>query len=146
MQSSEKRLENYFEERFGVDRDFWNSLKVHERSSSLWVVSGDTDLNGEFTASGIRALRKANLGFKPTTYMLQILGSEIDRNIAELSGKELDSLVFDREILQGFEDLEKGYVALKFRGSIIGCGKRTGRGLESQISKSRSRELKSCMV
>ncbi len=146
MPSSRKRFESYFERQFGIEKSFWEDFKIHERSDSLWIVSRKVELQEEFMAAGMRAVRKTNRGLKPTTYMLQILESQIDKNIAELDRKQLHHLVFEREVLEGFEKVDKGYVALKFRGSVIGCGLKTGKGLETQIPKSRARELDSCLT
>lgn len=143
MQSSRKKLELYFEERFDVNPEFWSEFQVREKSGSLWIVSEDVEIDEKAEAAGIRALRDTNLGLKPTTYILQFLDSEISRRVVELDRDDLERLVFDREVLE--RDIEHGYVALKYRGRIIGCGLQTRNGLRTQVPKGRSHDLEAML-
>ena len=139
MQNSKNRLMKYFSERFGVDKGFWSNLKVHEKGKSLWITSNEVSLLDKFVASGIRTLRIFDHGFKPTTYVLRLLNKEIKRNVVKLSKTELLNLIRDGERIE--TDLSRGYVALRFRGDVIGCGLIDSKGLRSQIPKGLSQEL-----
>lgn len=93
-------------------------------------------------ATGIRLLRSTGMThspYKPTTYGLQVLADHVSRSIVELSREELEAVVFDRERIGC--DADQGYVALRFRDSIIGCGRVTRKGLETQIPKGRAQDL-----
>jgi len=140
---SRHRLAEYFADRFGVNPGFWEDFTVYERSGSIWVSSAEVDHDDAAMASGLRALRDTNLGLKPTTYFLQFLDDAIERNVYELEDEELERLVFERETLEC--DMDGGYVALRFRGRIIGCGLVTSRGLETQIPKSRGNDLEAML-
>ena len=139
LQNSKNRLIEYFSSRFDVDDNFWDDFKVHEKGNSLWITSSNIELLENFVASGIRALRIMNHGFKPTTYILQFLNHEINKNVVNLSHEELKVLIFDREVIK--TDLPRGYVALRYEEEVIGCGLRDSKGLRSQIPKGLAREL-----
>ena len=145
MPSSKSKLEDYFEERFGVPQKFWKNYSAFENENSIWVRSEEIEEpeRMDTVAAGIRALRKQKFGFKPTTYILQFLGDEISRNVVELKRKELDKVVFQRESLESkrISNLSRGFVALKFSGEILGCGLKTRNGLKTQIPKARSKKL-----
>ena len=139
MQNSKNKLMEYFSSRFGVEKKFWKDLKIHEKGNSLWVTSRNVGLLDRFVASGIRALRIMDYGFKPTTYILQLLNKEVRKNIVDLASEELKILLFDRERID--TDLSKGYVALKHGGDVIGCGLIDSKGLKTQVSKGLTKEL-----
>lgn len=139
MQNLKNKLVNYFSERFGVDGEFWNDFKVYKKSGDLWICSEDVRIRESFVAGGIRALRLWDSRVKPTTYILQFLEDQINKNIVKLDSKDLERLVFKRKKLDS--NLSPGYVAMEFRGKIIGCGLIDSNGLHTQIPKGRAREL-----
>lgn len=141
--ASRNRLAEYFADRFGVDPLFWEEFTIYEKKGSIWVASAEYEPDDAPMASGLRALRDTNLGLKPTTYFLQFLDDAIERNVYELDGEELEQLVFERETIEC--DMGGGYVALQYRGRIIGCGLVTSRGLETQIPKSRGNDLEAML-
>ncbi|MDY6770870.1 MAG: hypothetical protein SV186_02825 [Candidatus Nanohaloarchaea archaeon] len=143
MRSCERRARDYFADRFGVDEDAWDGYGFHERGGDIWLVSDDVELREEFVAVGIRLLRDTGIGLKPTTYGLQVLADELQDRVVDLDEAELERLVFDRETLA--TELDGGYVALRFRGRIIGCGLVSSRGLETQIPKGRAQDLESML-
>ena len=131
--------ESYIEERFGAE-DILEDYRLVERSGDFWIIPIEMELNEKYITAGIRAFRDTGIGIKPTTYFLQFLGDRIDRNVVELDREELEKLVFERETIGC--GLTPGYVALKFRGDIIGCGLNRTEGLETQIPKGRAKTLR----
>lgn len=136
---SKENLQDYFYKRFGVNKDYWNRFRSYEKGKSIWVVSKILKNRENFVASGIRALRIKKLGPKPTTYILQFLESKLNKNIQDISYKELEKLVFEREYIES--ELDTGFVALRYSNRIIGCGLMDSNGLRTQIPKGRSKDL-----
>ena len=74
--------------------------------------------------------------FKPTTNILQIFGIYANRNVVEISKEE------KRRYIKGFDlekelEIDEGYVILKFREDILGCGLYRGKRIKNQIPKAR---------
>lgn len=125
-----------------MQKDYWGGFDVYEKGGSLWVVSKDMEMEEGFTVAGIRALRRLDAGFKPTTYMLQFLGRKLRKNIISLDEQKFKRIVLKRKRSERVPSLPSGYVALMYRNKIIGCGLVTPKGLESQIPKTRTKELR----
>lgn len=144
MQKLEKKVKDYFFERFGVKKEFWKNFQFYEKGRSIWTTSQSVELREDFLACGIRTLRYVGDRLKPTTYILQFLEKEIQKNIKNLNWREIDHLLFERKRL--VTSLSPGYVALEINDMIIGCGlvDKT-RKLKSQISKNRTKQLKKAL-
>jgi len=68
------------------------------------------------------------------------LGDRISKNIVELDKQEFLNLL-NREEMVPREMEEKGYVALRFEGQIVGCGYYMNETVSSRIPKGRGKEL-----
>lgn len=141
MPGSRSDAYRYLERRFGIQKQDLKPLSLRERSGDLWLVRGETDLNVE--TDGIRALRVSNRGFKPTTYFLQLAGDHVGKNTVTLSDEELEMLL-NREMIER-TGMDKGYVALRYDGQILGCGYFMNEKVSTRISKSRSQHLKNIL-
>lgn len=132
-------------EQFGIDPSFWHEFTIYEKGGDLWITSKQQEFatDEDIMALGLRALRDTGIGLKPTTYLLQFLGDRITERVVDLDRENLDELVFEREKLASA--LPNGYVALRFRDKILGCGLVTSRGLETQVPKGRSKTLKTML-
>lgn len=140
MQSSKKRLKDYFSQRFGVNEDFWEEYETYEKGESIWITSHSRGLEDKFVSAGLRALRTGGRSLKPTTYVLQFLGDKLNRNVVELGKEELRELLSESSVLKS--GYSPGYVALKYRNQIIGCGlKHSASSLRNQIPKRRAEVL-----
>jgi len=136
---SSEMCERYLEDRFG-EEEILEEYRFEERSGDFWVIPEEMELDEEYITAGIRAFRDTGIGIKPTTYFLQFLGERIERNVVDLDREELEKLVFERQSIDC--ELTPGYVALRFRGEIIGCGLNRTDGLETQIPKGRAKTLR----
>ena len=124
------------ENRFGVDT---SNLTLKLVNGDYWLTSSlESDL--DFETEGIRAIRVMDIGLKPTTYLLQLLESQITENIAEISREELEVLAKEDGLIEKKMG-EKGYVALEFEGRIIGCGFYMDELISSRIPEGRMKEL-----
>ncbi|WEL19343.1 Ribosome biogenesis protein, NOL1/NOP2/fmu family [Candidatus Nanohalococcus occultus] len=128
------------EERFGVERADLPHLEIERRSGDYWLVPKDSVEEYETEVSGLRALRDLDIGLKPTTYLIQLLGDKVQKNLVELSREEFRKLLAREEMIP--RDLEEeGYVALRYRGLVVGCGYFKGGVVSSRVPKGRSNEL-----
>ncbi len=129
----------YIEKRFGIQR---NNLEYDLKKSSgdYWLTSKNLSTDLKVETNGLRAVRETGRGLKPTTYFLQVLQNEIKKNVVELDRNEFLKLL-KREEMVDREMQNKGYVALKYEGKIVGCGFYMGEKVSSRIPKGRSREL-----
>lgn len=125
-------------DRFGVDIDEMEGLEFREVSGDVWLASEEeTSLEPE--TQGLRAVRVMDIGLKPTTYLLQLLGGKISRNVVEVDEKEFKALLSGAMIERSLD--EKGYVAIKFDGKVFGCGFYMDELVSSRIPEGRAKEL-----
>lgn len=160
LQNSENKPEKagkYFSERFGVKIEDIEGLEMEEVSDDAWLKSSfDSGLEAE--TYGIRAVRFMDIGLKPTTYVLQLLGDRITEARVEVSEEEFKTLLegdmIEREM--GKEECSceepsdedeawnccgKGYVAIVFEGEVYGCGFYMDELVSSRIPEGRADEL-----
>ena len=129
----------YFEERFGVDRAALCGLRFRERGDDIWAdrSSEPIDIVAR-RPPGLRVLRRTPHGLKPTTAFLIHLGARITASRVEVDLDRLEALLMGRKLDTLQSD---GFVALSYRGDVVGCG-RIGRGLlRAVIPTGRRREL-----
>ncbi|MFT4893016.1 MAG: NOL1/NOP2/sun family putative RNA methylase [Candidatus Nanohaloarchaea archaeon] len=130
----------YLERRFGVRKEDLTGFRIQKISGDYWLHT-EKGIDLEFETKGIRCLRDTGRGLKPTTYILQLLEDEIEKNIVEVDKEELIDLL-DRRKMIDREMEDEDYVALKYQGRIIGCGYYKNEKVSSRIPKGRSGELK----
>lgn len=125
-------------ERFGIEENNLQGLEFREVSGDIWLTSEEeTSLEAE--TQGIRAVRVMDIGLKPTTYILQLLGDKISRKIVNVDEKEFKTLLKGDMIERSMD--EKGYVAIKFNGKVFGCGFYMDELVSSRIPEGRAEEL-----
>ena len=123
------------DERFGVDPQ---KIKLESINGDYWFCS-EADSGFQKETRGIRAVRDMDIGLKPTTYFLQLLQEDITENIVKISREELNAFNENQMIERDIS--EKGYVALKFDGRIIGCGFYMDGLVSNRIPEGRLQEL-----
>ena len=125
--------------RFGVASNSLRGLQFLIRGRNVWAA---TDLTGleevlavlKVEAVGLPFLRKRGGTWKPTTASLLFLGDAVVRNVIELSEGAL-GLFLRGEILSGPFPVERGYVAVRHGGKMLGCGLHGKAGLKSQLPR-----------
>ena len=80
-----------------------------------------------------------DIGLKPTSYFLQLIQDEIEKNRVDVSREELEALLTGDMI--EYSGLEKGYVALFFEDRCIGCGFYMDELISSRVPEGRGKEL-----
>jgi len=130
-------VREYLRERFGVEE---LPGRVVERARGLWLTTADFIPQGVKVHSvGVRLFYLHGRGLKPASLGLSLLAGGIRRNRVEVSLEELERLLLGHAVER--PEAPEGYVAIVYRGDVIGCGKVKGGRLSAEISKARRREL-----
>jgi len=165
-----RRFVDWWCRRFDVDPERFAGLHAYLRGGDLWL-SAHPEVPGlrGLQAVGLRVLRGPGRpgrgdggpargpaaggagfdGWKPTSLALMHLAAGARRNVIDLDDGALQSLLagqrlgFDRA--GGAAPVDAGYVALRWRGEVLGCGVVDGRGLRSALPQGRVQELLSCL-
>jgi len=140
LQNSEKvdKAFEYVENRFGVEKEDIEGLGFREVSGDVWVSSSE-DSGLEAETYGIRAIRFMDIGLKPTTYFLQLLGEKIKHNDVRVDEKEFKTLLQGDMIERKMD--EKGYVAIVYDSRVFGCGFYMDELVSSRVPEGRAKEL-----
>ena len=131
----------FFAERFGVPQVALGGLSFIERRGEVWACGSPPPAGIDSARpAGLRALRRQADGLKPTTTFLIALGSRITAARVELAAEDLRRVLLGQRI-PAPSDQSDGYVALSFRGDVVGCGRARGGALVGLIPTGRRREL-----
>ncbi len=133
MQFSKKdEYRKYFVERFGVPPEIMDRYYFYERGKKVWAFTGEIVEIENIEALGIRALSLGR-GIKPSTAFLRIIGKYATKNIIVLEEKEAEAYMRGEDIEKDFP-VKPGYVIVRSRNDILGCGLYKGK-LINQIPK-----------
>jgi NOL1/NOP2/fmu family ribosome biogenesis protein len=136
-----ERILSLFGRRFGIPREALADFTFHERREEIWACSGSPPCGIESARpSGLRAFRSQPDGLKPTSAFLTALGDRITASRVDLDLDALRDVVLGQRIPAPSEPTD-GYVALCFRGDVLGCGKIRSGLLQALIPTGRRREL-----
>jgi len=108
------------------------NYEFFERGKSVWAFTGKYVDVEDMEAMGIRALRLGR-GLKPSTAFLRIIGRYATKNVIEIDEREALHYLRGEDIDKNFA-AEPGYVIVKFKDNILGCGLYKGK-LINQIPK-----------
>jgi hypothetical protein len=112
---------DYFDARFGVPHAaFADAVFVEPSNGEIWITSAlpPSGLRPR-RPPGLRALRRAPAGLKPTSAFLVSIGPLVASSRLEFDTDSLRQLLLGRRIPCSHSD---GYVALSHDGLILGCG------------------------
>lgn len=129
----------FFQERFGVEIEQMDGFRLERISGDFWLIS-DTDQDLETETRGLRALRDTGKYLKPTTYVLQLFDDKLEKNVVELEKEELKAILEEEDMIE-VEASSEGYVAIKYRGRVVGCGLYKDNVVSSRVSRGRAGEL-----
>lgn len=131
---------SYFADRFGVVEDAFSGIVFIARTDEIWAASAvlPPSLSSP-RPSGLRALRRMRDKLKPTSLFLRFLGDRIASSRVELTDPgDLRTLLLGGELST---EMTPGYVAISFRGDVIGCGAVSGGRVKAVIPTGRRKEL-----
>ncbi|PZN13352.1 MAG: RNA methyltransferase [Bacillota bacterium] len=145
------RVVDWFRTRYGVDPAAFEGFHAFALGSErgIWLarvprVPGWPELR----SVGIRAVRAHGVTWKPTSFGLTRFAATARRNVVDLDREELRALLEGRRVAPPAnlpEPLERGWVALRYDGAVIGCGLLLEDRVTSALPQERAEELLSCL-
>ena len=135
----------FFSSRFGVAREELEQLTFTElRGEEIWATSAPTPPGiASSRPAGLRILRRMPRGFKPTTVFLRLLDKRITAARMEVKDTSvLKQLLLGQPVAHLIDD---GYVAISFRGDVLGCGVAKEGKVRALIPTQKRRELLGCL-
>ncbi len=144
-ESLHEEVTSFFSSRFGVSLNQLEQLSFIERGGGeIWATSAPTPTGIESSRpAGVRILRRMPHGFKPTTVFLCLLGRRITAARMEVEDVAiLKLLLLGQPVAYAIDD---GYVAISYRGDVLGCGVAKGGNVRALIATQKRRELLGCL-
>jgi NOL1/NOP2/fmu family ribosome biogenesis protein len=138
--SLREEVVGYLTARFGIGGPELERLLFLERGGEVWAATCRAPETLSLARpEGLRALRRVEGGWKPTSALLEVLGRSITAARLEVEGvDELCALLRGQEIPTS---TSSGFVAISFRGDVLGCAlARNGRA-RALIPTGRRQEL-----
>ncbi len=141
-----KEILVYFFDRFGIPGVVFQGSRFLKEKKTIYAAADAPGLENvleklKIEAVGVPLLRLDASLWKPTTAGLRLFAEQASRNILELDDDRLEGFL-QQGIMEGPLPLDPGYVILRWKGSILGCGLYGRRGLRSQIPEGRLIHLK----
>jgi|UniRef100_A0A7V5N1W6 hypothetical protein len=125
---SEKEREEvlkYLEDRFGIENFYFEKYEILRGVSNFWLFPKTSYLEKlkdlQVQTVGLLFLREVSKYLKPTSAFLQRFGYLAKKNIITLP-EEVILMLKERNKVEIELDLEPGYVILKNKHWILGCG------------------------
>jgi hypothetical protein len=125
---SEKEREEvlkYLEDRFGIENFYFEKYEILRGVSNFWLFPKTSYLEKlkdlQVQTVGLLFLREVSKYLKPTSAFLQRFGYLAKKNIITLP-EEVILILKERNKVEIELDLEPGYVILKNKHWILGCG------------------------
>ena len=130
------KILSYYRERFGIPDEVFAAVSFLKEGKMVWVVSdtggAEEILNKlKIKSAGVPLLR-LHERWKPTTVGLQVFGGLATKNVVSLEDETFDSFLKDGAVHKNFP-VEYGYVIVKWKNGVLGCGLYGKEGLKSQI-------------
>jgi len=125
--SKEAREEvlKYLEDRFGIEAFHFDNYEILRGVSNFWLFPKTEYLEKlkslQVQTVGLLFMRQVSKYLKPTSAFLQRFGYLAKKNVVHLS-EEIISILKEKNKVEINLDLEPGYVILKNKKWILGCG------------------------
>lgn len=133
-------------ERFGIDRSLeavrWTLRggRAWLHTQDEWPLEGWPEGRWRAISIGFRAIDFDSRGRpRPTNDLLRWVGREVGRRVIDVSDEEVGRLLRREPVATEVD--ERGPVALRYQGDVIGRGAVTVDGLKSEIPKARAADL-----
>jgi len=142
----EADLKAVFANRFGIPPEVFEDYRLLRSGRTVWVAARGPALEEairslKVEAAGVPFLRVRGSMVKPTSRALQLFGHLASRNVIDLEDEAATALLSGEEILKAFP-VEPGYVILRWKGLILGCGHYSPEKLRSLIPLDLVRNMK----
>ncbi|MDH5760668.1 MAG: hypothetical protein OEZ65_13855, partial [Gemmatimonadota bacterium] len=141
------RARDYLLDRFGVPRETMDRFRVIFRGGRAWFHTLDawpldawSDGPWRPISVGFRAVEFDGQGRpRPTNDLLQALGPALGAGRLELTADELRRVLKREELERG--GVPPGYLALDWKGTVLGRGFSSGEEVRSEVPKARVADL-----
>ena len=128
-------IQEYCLERFGINQEKLENYRWY-RGSKNRIYIGPEELERIKPESIGLCVFRLDKTPKPTTNFLQLFGIHITKNIVEISSEETIEYCAGKNLSLNL-NTEPGFVMVKHRDIILGCGHWNGNLIKNQIPKSR---------
>ena len=128
-------IQEYCLERFGINQEKLENYRWY-RGSKNRIFIGPEELERIKPESIGLCVFRLDKTPKPTTNFLQLFGIHITKNIVEISSEETIEYCAGKNLSLNL-NTELGFVIVKHRDRILGCGHWNGNLIKNQIPKSR---------
>jgi NOL1/NOP2/fmu family ribosome biogenesis protein len=140
-EAERREILDYFSHRFGIPEKAFDGFCLLKEERKIWVVRDHPELERilqemRVESAGIPLLRTKASGWKPTTAGLQVFGHHATRNVIDLDGDVLRAFL-NRESVEATFPIEPGFVIVRWKGKVLGCGVYGQGRLRSQIPRKR---------
>jgi len=147
LNDKKKRLiSEYCEERFGMPKKLLLNFELYEGSKNkIYLIKKIPKIRIKPESAGLCIFRLDKTP-KPTTNFLQLFGNTITKNIFELKGNELIDFCSGNDLNINTKELslEPGFIAVKYKRTIVGCAHYNMKILKNQLPKSRHCKINYC--
>ena len=130
----------YCMERFGINNKTFENYNWYIGSKNRIYIGPEELERIKPESIGLSVFRLDKTP-KPTTNFLQLFGIHITKNIVELKSEETIEYCAGKNLCPNL-NTEPGFVVVKNRNRILGCGHWNGSLLKNQIPKSRFCKIK----
>lgn len=133
----------YFEERFGINKDYFNEYEFYKTSKKIWIASKGInsanliDIPFESIGMHFATIDKKRKRFKISTDASQIFGKLATKNFVDISEEKLLDVLRGFDLINFESNAEDGYVLLKYKDHILGVGLKNGKFIKNMIPKER---------
>ncbi len=145
-QNKVKVLLEYCVERFDMPNNIFKGYELYEGSKNkIYLVQKMANLRFIPESSGLCIFRFDKTP-KPTTNFLQLFGSNIKRNILDLNKFELREYCKGKDLESEIvtSNLEPGFIAIRYKKTIIVCEHCNQKIIKNQLPKSRRCRINYC--
>jgi NOL1/NOP2/fmu family ribosome biogenesis protein len=144
--SEEGEMKGYFANRFGIPMEAFEDFRLLRSGRTVWIAARGRGLEEalhslKVEAAGVPFLRVRGSMVKPTSRALQLFGQKASRSIIDLQDEAANALLNGAEVLKVFA-VEPGYVILRWKGLILGCGHYSPEKLRSLIPLALARNMR----
>ena len=132
-------LIEYCVERFGISENVFEEYQLYEGSKNkIYLIKELINLRFVPESSGLCIFRFDKTP-KPTTNFLQLFGSKIKKNVLDISEANLIEYCkgHDLEINIKENNIEPGFIAIRYKKSVVGCAHWNKNIIKNQLPKSK---------
>ena len=132
-------LIEYCVERFGISEEVFKEYQLYEGSKNkIYMIKELINLRFIPESSGLCIFRFDKTP-KPTTNFLQLFGSKIKINVLDISKANLIEYCkgHDLEINLKKSNIEPGFIAIRYKKSVVGCAHWNKNIIKNQLPKSK---------